>query len=397
MNISCFRRNPIHGRFLVSGLLLTVIGAGAAAAMPAAAAAVHSAPPPGQISWSVTPATDKAPDSRELFAYGTLKPGTTISDHVAVLNRSAQSVAFSIYATDASGTTANGALTLLPANNKPTDIGSWATFPGHVSQLTTIIPGGKGIIEPFTLTVPRRATPGDHIGGMIASVGVPHRNAAGQMVTLYQRIAVPIELRVAGKLHAALRVDSVSVGFSNPVNPFGGGSVTVSYSVTNTGNVKLTGTQVVSVSGSLAGSTTVRAPKLPTVLPGDSIQYTVSAKGLYPAGSVAAHITVTPGWPANTTALPTPLTLASASSSMFAVPWALIVLIILLAGGGYGGWRTWRWRRRTHLAEVAIAAEQARLETERRLLGSQNGSASVTTPGSAQPRASTPDAGNEPG
>jgi hypothetical protein len=133
----------------VGGLLAGLIGAVAAAAAPAAAA-VPLAPAPGQISWSVTPASATAPDARTLFAYGDIKPGASVSDHVAVLNRSSQSVAFSIYATDASGTAATGALTLLPANQKPTDIGSWVTFPGHAGPVSIIIPANKGIIEPTT-------------------------------------------------------------------------------------------------------------------------------------------------------------------------------------------------------------------------------------------------------
>lgn len=381
MNISICRAKPIgvrllaglRARLLAGGLLLTTIAAGVATA-PAAVAvrAAVAAPAPGQISWSVTPASATAPDSRPLFSYQNVPPGASVSDHVAVFNHSAQAVAFSIYATDASGTTANGALTLLPANQKPTDIGSWATFGGHGSQVSVVIPGGKGIIEPFAITVPRLATPGDHTGGMIAQIALPQRNATGQPVTLYQRIAVPVELRVTGQLHAALQVRSVSAGFGNPVNPFGGGSAAVSYTVVNTGNVKLTGSQVVTITGPFGAKSTIRPRALPVVLPGDSISYTVSAGGIYPAGPVAAHVTVTPGWPRNNAPLTAPLTLASGSTSLFAVPWALIVLVILLTGAGFGGWRTLRWRRGKHQAEIAAAAEQARRETELRLLGGSN-------------------------
>lgn len=386
MNIPRLLPNPVRGRVLVGGLLLAVIGAAGAAVAPAAAArplahASHASPArtgqlgsgtpaAGQITWSISPASATAPDSRLRFAYTNIEPGSTIYDHLAVYNLSSQSVAFEIYATDASGTTAGGALTLLPANAKSTDIGSWITVAGHVSQLSIIIPAHKGIIEPFTIAVPTHATPGDHTGGMIASVGTSHRNSARQVVTLFQRIAVPLELRVSGKLVASLQVNSVSAGLSNPVNPFGGGTAHVTYSVTNTGNVRLTGTQIVKVTGQFGIGATVRARALPVVLPGDSIRYTVSVGGLYPAGAMTAHVTVTPAWPKDATPLKLPLALATGSASLFAVPWALLGLIILLGGGGYGVWRMWRWRRREHYADIAAAAEHARLETERRLLGS---------------------------
>ncbi len=405
MNTDFLRRSPVRARVLAGSLLLAVIGA--VAAVPAASAVPLShasparpgqpasgLPPAGVVSWSVAPASATGVDTRTRFTYQNIKPGTTIFDHVAVLNRSDRAVAFSIYATDASGTTASGALTLLGTNQRPTGIGAWTTFPGHRSQLSVVIAGGKGIIEPFTITVPLRATPGDHVGGMIAAVGVPHRTASGTLVWLYQRIAVPMELRVTGKLVAALSVESVSIGFSNPFNPFGGGSARVTYSVVNTGNVLLTGTQTVTVTGAFGAKSTIRMKALPTVLPGDSIQYTASAGGLYPAGTLSAHVTVTPRWPSDATPLPVTLASASASSSLFAFPWALLVLIILLGGGGYGSLRLMRARRRAHQAEIAAAADKARRETERRLLGGTNQKASAG-PGASTRSAATPGANSK--
>jgi hypothetical protein len=387
MNISRPSRISFRVRLAAGGLILAVTGVAGASAAPAATAlpVAHAssasaarpgqltspAPPAGQVSWSVTPAGATAVDGRTLYNYKNIEPGSAITDHVAVFNLSTQSVAFGIYVTDATGTTPGGALTLLPANARPTDIGSWATFPGHVNQLSVIIPGRKGIIEPFTVAVPAHATPGDHTGAMIASVGVQRKNAAGQVVTLYQRIAVPMELRVTGTLDASLRVQSVSVGLSNPANPFGGGAAHVTYTIANTGNVRLAGSQVVTVTGLFGAKSAFRTPALPDVLPGDSIQYTVTAGSFYPAGSVTAQVTETPGWPKNAAPLALPLTRSSGTASVFAVPWALLVLIVLLVAGGYGGWRTWRWRRRAHYADLAAVAEQVRLETERRLLGSQ--------------------------
>ena len=387
MNVACYRRSPLRSRVLAGSLLLAVIGAVATAPAAGAVPASHaspvsaarpgqpalSGPLPGQVSWSVEPASATAPDTRTIYKYTNIQPGSTIFDHVAVFNRSLQAAAFSIYATDATGTSASGALTLLPANTRPFSIGAWTTFPGHGGQLSIIIPAGKGVILPFDIKVPRRATPGDHVGGMIAAVGVPHRGSNGQLVTVYERIAVPIELRITGKLVAALTVESVTVGFSNPFNPFGGGSAHVTYSVANTGNVLLTGTQVVTITGPFGAKSTIRMHELPTILPGNSVQYGASSGGLYPAGSIGAHVAITPTWPAGATPLPVALASASASGSAFAFPWALLVLVILLAGGGYGWRRLARGRRRAHQAEIALAAEQARKETERRLLGGSNG------------------------
>ncbi len=395
----------IRGRIRAGSLLLAIVAAGsvtagqaavAAPAVPAAPShlAQHASGRGGHgggaggggvqstVSWSILPATAKGPDAaRILFGYGTVKPGSKIIDHVEIANRSKQGVSFSIYATDAAGTSLNNALTLLPAGKKPVDIGAWTTFPGGAAQLSTIIPGGKAIIEPFTITVPPSATPGDHTGGMIAQVGIPHLNHKGELVNTYQRIAVPMEMRVSGALRVGLQVQSISAGFNDSLNPFGSGTATISYTVANTGNVRQTGTQVVTVTGPFGQAQTVRPPKLPTVLPGDSVRVTVTVAGLFPDGPMSARVAVTPGWPPRTPPISPGAPLTAGAASLFAVPWSLVGLILLIAALGVGVWYYLRWRRREHRAEVAAAAAKARRETERRLLGAKSAAgASVPAP-----------------
>lgn len=404
--------SPIRRRFLVGGTLLAAIAVAAAPAGPAAVAAPLSpaltsgqalqgsggsaakGTPPGTVSWSVLPATATGPDlNRNLFSYGVVKPGSTVTDHVMIVNRGKQAAAFSIYATDAVGTTPQGALLLLTAGKKPTDIGAWVTFPGGAKQLSTIIPGGKAIIEAFTVHLPHLATPGDHTGGLVGAVSVPAKDKAGMAVLENYRIAVPMELRVSGKLHAAVQVGSISTGFSVPLNPFGSGSATISYSVANTGNVRQSGAQAVTVTGPFGQKSTIHPPKLPLILPGDSIRVTVAVPGLYPAGPMSAHVTATPGWPKNTIPLAKLAPIAAGSASLFAIPWALIGLILLLAAIGVGYWQFLRWRRRTHNAEIAAAAAKASQETERRLMGSNRASANGDT-GSAKPASANGDIGS---
>jgi hypothetical protein len=331
---------------------------------------------PEQVTWSVFPATATGPDhNRQLYNYGVVRPGASVIDHVEIVNRSKQSAAFSLYAADAVGTTPQGALLLEPPGKKSIDVGAWTTFPGGAPQLSTVIPAGKAIIVQFTISVPRLATPGDHTGGMVASVGIPRKTARGLGVLENYRIAVPIEFRVPGALHAAVQVQSVSTGFSVPLNPFGTGSATISYSVANTGNVKQNVTQAVTVTGPFGQKSTIHPPKLPLILPGDSVRVTAAVPGLYPAGPMTAHVTVTPGWPLRTIALAKTTPIAASSASLFAVPWSLIGLILLLAAIGFGVWSVLRWRGRLHRAEIAAAASKASRDTERRLLSSKSASA----------------------
>ena len=376
----------VRGRVWAAGVLLATI-AGSAAASPAAVAAPQSQAvtarqsdqangAPVKVTWSVFPATAKGPDqNRQLFDYGVVKPGASIIDHVEIVNRSKQAAAFSLYAADAIGTTPQGALLLEPASAKPIDIGAWATFPGHVAQLSTVIPAHTAVIEQFTLAVPRLATPGDHTGGLVAAVSVPRKTKNGLGVLETYRIAIPMEFRVPGALHAAVQVQSISTGFSVPLNPFGTGSATISYSVANTGNVRQNVTQAVTVTGPFGQKSTIRPPKLPLILPGDSIRVTAAVPGLYPAGPMTAHVTVTPGWPPRTIALPRTAPVANNTASLFAIPWSLIGLILLLAAIGFGVAAMLRWRRRMHEAEIAAATSKARRDTERRLLGSKSASA----------------------
>jgi hypothetical protein len=379
-----------HGRIWAGCLLLAVAAIGAVAAGPGAVAAQASpaaagvagaktqlatraaGTPAGQVTWSVVPATSTGPDPNRLeFSYGVAKAGSTITDHVEIANRSSQSAAFSVYGTDASGTSASGALLLLGSNQKSTDIGAWCTFAGGAHQLSTIIDGNKAIIVTFTITVPPQATPGDHTGAMVAAVGVTRKNAAGENVVENYRVAVPLELRVPGALRAGLQVQSISTGFSDPLNPFGTGSATVSYTLTNTGNVRQSGTPTVKITGPFGQTATVNPAKLPVILPGDSVRVAASVSGLFPAGPMTTRIDVKAGWPKGTIPLAQAAADATGTASLFAFPWSLLGLILLLAAIGVGIWFYLRWRRRLRRAELAAVAARARRDTEQRLLGGQ--------------------------
>ena len=390
MNVSAPHRTA--GLLGASGFLVAAVAAVVVAGGPAALASQSSVEGQssagtgsaqttgGTVTWSVIPASATQPDYRSKFSYTNIRPGSTITDHVAVLNRSAQSVAFSIYATDATGTTAANALILMPAAQTPRDIGSWVTFPKGIRRISIIIPGGQGVIETFKLAVPRHATPGDHTGGVIASVSFNRVNSKGQIVREDQRIAVPIELRVTGPLHSGLAVESISTGFHSPLSPFAGGTATISYTVHNTGNIRIAGRQVVSVTGLFGISGQAQLKNLPTILPGDSVRFTAQPRGLYPLGPMTAHVRLSPAIPAGAPALALPTGFVTGSASLFAVPWSLIGLIILLIAATVAGWRGRGWQQRRLRSKLDAAAASARVETERRLLGNKGAAAEPQQP-----------------
>jgi hypothetical protein len=388
-------------------LLAAVTAFAAIAAAPGAVAAPHAAttsPPqpgptgpaakPGQIIWSAAPASAQGLDHRSKFVYSDIAPGSVIHDYVAVVNRSLLSESFSIYATDATGTTPQNVLTWLKVGEKPKDLGRWETFQlGQqvTPDLSVIIGGQKGILVPFTIKVPAFATPGDHVGAVMAQVGIPRQSSNNTSVIVYNRIAVPIELRVKGPYHSGLAVGSVSTSFGNSLNPFGAGSANVSYTITNTGNVRLTGTGQVMVTGPFGMKAQANAPHLPVILPGDSVRLTAVASGLYPAGPFSAHVSVTPAWARDEQPVAgLPLARSQASASLFAVPWSLLGLILLLSAIGGGLWYLLRWRRQEQVAEVSEAVARARREAEARVAARQPVGVSATgTDGSASAAAST--------
>jgi hypothetical protein len=373
------RSRRISHRLLAGFLLVATAGAGVLAVGPAASAApslaagrsarlaIAKPPPSGSISWSETPASATEPDTRTSYNYESVKPGTTITDHVAVLNRSNESVAFTVYATDALGTTASNTLVLMPPNQTPVDIGSWVSVDGHVGKLSVVIAAHEGVIEPFRISVPRDARPGDHTGAMFAAVTFTAKAKNGTMIAEQHRIGVPMYLRVTGPLSAGLAVEAVSVGAAGTLSPAGSAATTVTYTVHNTGDIRLAGSALVSVSGLFYSARSKGSKPLPTVLPGDSVRFTVAAGSMYPLGPITAHVRISPKAAPGAIPLAAALPAVTGSASLFAVPWALLVVIVLIAGLVVGLWQLLRWRRRRLGETLAAVADQARKETERLL------------------------------
>lgn len=317
---------------------------------------------PGTITWAVLPSSADGPDKRSTFSYTNIKPGTVIHDFVGVTNYSDQPVTFNVYATDAFNT-ASGSLGLLPAEQKPTDVGSWVTL----NKTSVTIPPGDRKNESFSVTIPSTAAPGDHTGGIIASVDLAATNKTGTTVKVNPRIAVPLYLRVAGTAQAALTIESVSTSYRDTFNPLGG-SADVTYTVHNTGNIRLHLTQEVTATG-LFGFTVARAhpSAVEDLLPGSTHPVTVHLARVFPLGPMTLHITGTPAEVAGLPPTPKKPEAVSFSVSVWATPWLILLVLLVLVGGFFGGRWLLRVRRRRRDDVLAEAMAKARRETVEQL------------------------------
>lgn len=228
-------------------------------------------------SWALTPAgnnNESGASSRSELSY-TGDPGTVIEDAVTLFNLGNEVLTFRVYATDAVND-ANGQFALLDGAAEPLDVGSWVTVE---QELVTVAPGRVTTI-PITIEIPAGARPGDHVGGILASNEALSTNDEGSTVLVDRRTGTRLFLRVSGPLIAEVSVDGLTVDYSASVNPLGG-DATVTYSVENRGNVRLSGDAVVSVAGPFGiGRQTADPVEFVDLLPGQSVEFTSAVEGV---------------------------------------------------------------------------------------------------------------------
>jgi hypothetical protein len=337
-------------------MVLSFASVASVALVASPVAAVQKAATKARVTFGVEPASSTSPDGRPHYSFGAT-PGAYLTDHVAVLNYSSRPLALQLYVTDAINT-ASGGFGLLVAGQKPTGVGAWITLPKgaatvHVAAQTNKAPGQ--VIVPFTMRVPANATPGDHVGGIVASLRTEGQNGSGQNLIFNQRVGTRVFVRVSGALAPKLTLTDLHATYHGTLDPVGKGRVTVHYRLTNAGNVELGVNQGVSVTGLFGGSHHVTVASEPLLLPGDSVQETAQLTGVWPQFVVKAKVTARPvAAPGDNDPQLAPVT---ASTRAWAFPWPLAVLVVVvlaLIGGGIAA----RWRRANPSAPPAAVSER---------------------------------------
>ena len=288
--------------------------------------------PNGQNAWAIGPAgQDRAQaGNRPYFRYD-VAPGGTVDDAVTLYNYSDNDLAFKIYPTDAFNT-ATGGYDLLQANQRPTDVGSWV----QLENEGMLVPKHTSVTIPFKLTVPANASPGDHSGGVVASLVRGPADPASKEVVVEHRVGTRVYLRVTGAITNDLVVDKLDAVFRG--GPIGRGDLEVSYTVRNAGNTRIRGAQQLDVGGPLGlFNQTVKPEDLPELLPGTTVVHTEVVHDVTPAFLVSARLTITPlAAPGATDALPPPVV---RDVSVWTIPWVPLLWLVALVVG-------WRLARR---------------------------------------------------
>ena len=284
----------------------------------------------GGPEFAVQPSGPDGPGTRDWFTY-TLDPGTVFGDTVAISNLSDRPMRFAIYATDAVSVDGTGAFGALKDTEEPTDVGTWIEL---AATQHTVEPGTR-IDVPFSITVPEDAEPGDHAGAILAvdlDEGPidPESAPDGVSFDVRHRLGARVYVRVGGELQPSLRIDELSVERD-------GGTATVHWEIANTGNLRLTPTAQVRITGWF-GRTVRTAPvqELPELLPGATFVGASIIDGLPGNEPLSARLVVEAEGAR-----------AERSRRFVGYPWPLMVGALGLIVGGLWFLRRRRRKRRT--------------------------------------------------
>jgi Bacterial protein of unknown function (DUF916) len=332
-----------------TGPRLLAVLAAALVAVPIAPAGAAAQPATPALTWSVQPADQDGPDGRRWVEL-TLDPGQVVTEHLAVRNFSDHPAVFSLQAADGYFTD-NGRFNMLTSNRESVDGGTWIAMQEQVS-----VGPNETAVVPFTITVPSDATPGDHPAGVAATV-----TSTGGTVAVEGRVGFRVMMRVSGTITAAIAIEDVTVTYQPSWNPFSAGTIRVRYTAVNDGNVAVTGTGAVAVSGPFGLGRTDAPAEVEQTFPGQRREVDTRIAGVWPLGALRTSVEVAPtgedGGPAGAAIDP-----GSATVTVWTLPWPQLALAAIL-GALVVALRTITRRRRRRLAQLlARARDEGRAE-----------------------------------
>ncbi|GAA2247464.1 DUF916 domain-containing protein [Herbiconiux moechotypicola] len=320
------------------------------------------------VTWGVRTGDGDCGVQRENYAY-VVDPGAELDDAIVVTNHDSAPLELDLYAADGF-TTTSGQLDVGGRDDAASGVGAWIDL---ASDHLVLEPGQSQEV-PFHLEVPDGLAPGDYAGGIVSSLPQPELE---QGISVDRRLGIRVLVRVGGDLTAGLSVTDVSLEYSGGFDPFAAGTATVAYTVTNTGNVQLSGGQTVTVAGPF-GLFPVVAGELgtiPDLLPGESWQVEAEVDGVLPLVWVTATAAVIPVVAADAGLDSAEFDPVEGGAGGWAVPWTLFVVLLLVAVAvvllavvrpRVRRARALREQARVDEAVAAALLEQEKLEQEKR-------------------------------
>jgi hypothetical protein len=295
--------------------VLTLIGSLALAGVATPALAAET-----DTQWSVAPANAVGPDGRVSLRH-TVDPGASVDDAIVVTNLGGEAATFVVSAGDGIVGDA-GAFDI--SREEPTDSGAWIGVGGLSDGGIALAPGEARVL-PVAISVPQDATPGDHPAGIV--VGVSNTDGASTVTT---RIGVRLHLRVAGEAVSQLGVTDVAATFTPSWIPFVPGRLGVTYTLENTGDVRLGAAARVRAEGAFGIAGTTEVQQAGELLPGDTVtsELTIPAA---PLMLLFGDIEVSPlAVGEDDVAIPDA---ASEEFTALAVSWTSVAVVLIVIGG----------------------------------------------------------------
>lgn len=203
---------------------------------------------------------------RSWFVYK-LTPGASVENGVVIQNKNPEPISVELYAVDAT-TTSDGAFTL-KNEGEIEDAGGWI----RLSKRKVRVSGNSKETVPFTLKVPVRATPGDHVAGIAVIPG----DAGTRIETglkVINRVGIRFYINVEGAVREDLVLSSLNIKKV-------GGDRYLSYSLTNSGNTNLNIKAETGIK-SLFGFQNLNLGNIGEVLAGRTVKREIKVSGMNP-------------------------------------------------------------------------------------------------------------------
>ncbi len=278
--------------------------------------------------WSVFPVQPRGRQDRVAY-FLEVAAGQTYKDAVTIRNKLDRPIFLELRTADAMNAQAGGFAPRRPGEPN-TGVGSWVKLPTK----SVNIAAKATITIPLIMTVPRNATPGDHVGAILALDPTVRGTAAGgtQIGATYE-VGARVYARVAGQLTTQMSIQDVELEVKQKaIFPFfQHGKGVIRYTIVNTGNTRINATEKVEVTG-LFGRSISSFPTrgVPELLPGGSFVVELAWDGVPALDQV--HIRVD---------LQAPGASAGGDRTDWVISWIflLIVLGLILAFMAYRWWR----------------------------------------------------------